>query len=85
MNIIVKSEFIRRFPSMTWNAVGMRRMQYELVLHVSMTVVDAFCSAGGTPHSEDSLMQIIHDVHTNSITAPQYAALRVYLRRELFS
>jgi hypothetical protein len=84
LETISKAEFKRRYPRMTWDSEGLKRLEYDLMLDVSMTVLEAVTSAPDDTRTENNLMVFLRSKHRKNISEEQYNSIRLYLRRELF-
>jgi hypothetical protein len=84
LETISQAEFKLQYPRMGWDSEGLKRIHYDLMLDISMTVLEAVTSAPDNTRTENNIMTFGRSKHTRSITEKQYDSIRLYLRRELF-
>jgi hypothetical protein len=84
LETISQAEFKRPYPRMTWDSKGLKRLEYDLMLDISMTVLEAVTFAPDNTRTENNIMMFLRSKHRKSITEEQYNSIRLYLRRELF-
>ena len=59
-------------------------VEYDLMLDVSMTVLEAVTSALDDTRTENNIMVFLRSKHRKNISEEQYNSVRLYLRKELF-
>jgi hypothetical protein len=70
LDTISKAEFKRRYPRMAWDSEGLKRIEYHLMLDISMTVLEAV-----------TFVYVLHRLYTVGYIYSIGCALQVIYRR----